>query len=200
VVGQRALDALDVAPAVLGAEGERVYFVMFTTPAEARGQGGFMGNYAEITIDQGRIEMTEFGSDEDLNAAGERPRRLVDAPEDWLARYGPFGFAMGPDKVVGEVPWKNITMSPNFPATAQVVAELYPQSGGREIDGVISLDVFALEQLVGLVGPLEIDGAPEPLTADNTSQFLLFDQYRAENMRPAATCSSKSPAGRSNVS
>jgi hypothetical protein len=96
VVGQRALDALAVAPAVLGAEGERVYFVMFTTPAEARGQGGFMGNYAEITIDQGRIEMTEFGSDEDLNAAGERPRKLVDAPEDWLARYGPFGFADGP--------------------------------------------------------------------------------------------------------
>jgi hypothetical protein len=181
VVGQRALDALDVAPAVLGAEGERVYFVMFTTPAEARGQGGFMGNYAEITIDQGRIEMTEFGSDEDLNAAGERPRRLVGAPEDWLARYGPFGFAMGADKLVGEVPWKNITMSPNFPATAQVVAELYPQSGGKEIDGVISLDVFALEQLVGLVGPLEITGAPEPLTTDNTSQFLLFDQYSAEN-------------------
>ncbi len=68
-------------------------------------------------------------------------------------------------------------MSPNFPATAQVVAELYPQSGGQEIDGVISLDVFALEQLVGLVGPLEPDSAPKPLTADNTAQFLLVDQY-----------------------
>jgi hypothetical protein len=182
VVGQRALEALDAAPAVLGADGDRVYFVMFTTPAEARGQGGFMGNYAEITVDQGRIEMTEFGSDEDLNAAGERPRRLVNAPEDWLARYGPFGFQMGSDKLVSDVPWSNITMSPNFPATAQVVAELYPQSGGREIDGVISLDVFALEQLVGLVGPLEIDGAPEPLTAANTSQFLLVDQYFQEDI------------------
>jgi hypothetical protein len=182
VVAQHVLDALDVAPAVLGAHGERVYFVMFTTPAEARGQGGFMGNYAEITIDQGRIEMTEFGRHTDLNQAGDRPRKLVDAPEDWLARYGPFGYQQGPDKIVGAVPWSNITMSPNFPSTAQVAAELYPQSGGQEIDGVISLDVYALEQLVGLVGPLEIEGATEPLTVDNTAQFLLVDQYFEEDV------------------
>jgi hypothetical protein len=182
VVAQRALDALDVAPAVLGADGERVYFVMFTTPAEARGQGGFMGNYAEITIDQGRIEMTEFGRHTDLNQTGDRPRKLENAPEDWLARYGPFGYQQGPDKIVGAVPWSNITMSPNFPSTAQVVAELYPQSGGQEIDGVISLDVYALEQLVGLVGPLEIEGAAEPLTVDNTAQFLLVDQYFEEDV------------------
>lgn len=176
-LGDKSLEALRMAPAMLGEGGERVYFVMFATPAEARGQGGFMGNYAELTVTNGKIEMTEFGRHTDLNQAGDRPRKLVDAPADWLARYGSFGFQKGPDRVVGEVPWSNITMSPNFPSTAQVVAELYPQSGGRHIDGVISLDVFALEQLVGLVGPLEIDGVTAPLDAVNTAQFLLFDQY-----------------------
>jgi len=180
-LGAKAVAALDVAPAMLGEDGQRVYFVMFTTPAEARGQGGFMGNYAELTITDGNISMTAFGRHTDLNQAGDRPRKLVNAPQDWLARYGPFGFQKGPDMVVGEVPWSNITMSPNFPSTAQVVAELYPQSGGQAIDGVISLDVFALEQLVGLVGPIEVDGAPEPLTGSNTSQFLLFDQYFIED-------------------
>lgn len=172
-----ALAALHVAPAILGAEDERVYFVMFTTPAEARGQGGFMGNWAELTVHDGRVEMTAFGRPSDLNQAGERPRKLVDAPEDWLARYGQFGYQKGPDKIVGEEPWSNITISAHFPSTALVVDELYSQSGGHRLDGVISLDVFAMERLIGLVGPLELEGAPVTLTGENTAEFLLLDQY-----------------------
>ncbi len=176
-LGDKAVAALEVAPAILGANGERVYLVMFTTPAEARGQGGFMGNYAELTVDDGRITMSNFGRHTDLNEAGDRPRRLVEAPTDWLARYSQFGFRKGPDLVVGEVPWSNITISANFPSTAQVAAELYPQSGGRPIDGVISLDVFATEALVGLIGPLEVEGAAQPLTGATTADFLLLEQY-----------------------
>lgn len=178
--GERVIAALDVAPQMLGAEGERVYLVMFTTPAEARGQGGFMGNWAELSIDDGEIAMTEYGNDEELNEAGPRPRRLEQAPDDWVARYGQFGF-VDADGEVGEVPWKNITMSPNFPATARVAAELYPQSGGRPVDGVFNLDVYALEALIGLVGPIEVEGAPRPLNGRNAAEFLLFEQYLTDD-------------------
>lgn len=178
--GHKVTAALDVAPAMLGADGERVYLVMFTTPAEARGQGGFMGNWAELSIDDGRISMTEYGNDEELNEGGPRPRRLDHAPLDWIQRYGQFGF-VDVDGDVGEVPWKNITMSPNFPSTARVAAELYPESGGREVDGVFGLDVYALEALIGLVGPIEVDGAPRPLTGRNAAEFLLFEQYLTDD-------------------
>lgn len=176
-LGAKAIDALAVAPSMLGADGERVYFLMFTTPAEARGQGGFMGNYAEVTIDDGQIELTEFGRHTRLSAAGERPRRLENAPADWLDRYALAGFRYGEDEHVGDDPWANITISPDFPATAQVVSELYPKSGGRAVDGVFSLDVFALQELIGLVGPIEADGASRPLTGDNAAEYLLVDQY-----------------------
>lgn len=178
-LGDKALAALAVAPAMLGDDGERVYFVMFTTPAEVRGQGGFMGNYAELTVDQGRIAMTAFGRHSDLNRAIEHPVVLEQAPEDWLDMYGQFSFRMGNAGEVGRDPWSMITQSPNFPATASVVNELYPHSGGRELDGVFSIDVFVMEALVDLVGPLEIEGAPEPLTGENTAEFLLLDQYLA---------------------
>lgn len=174
--GDHVVAALEVAPAMLGGDGERVYLVMFTTPAEARGQGGFMGNWAELTIDDGRISMTDHGNDERLNDGGTRPRRLEHAPDDWLARYGQFGF-VNLEGHVGEVPWKNITMSPNFPSTAQVAAELYPKSGGRAVDGVFNLDVYALATLVGLVGPIDVEGVPYPLDGRNTADFLLFEQY-----------------------
>jgi hypothetical protein len=171
-------DALVVAPAMLGADGPRTYFVMFTTPAEARGQGGFMGNWAELAVTDGRIELTRFGRHSDLNDAGSRPRRLTTVPADWLARYGHFGFAKQPGGVVGEQPWHLNTLSPNFPSAAQLVADLYPQSGGRPVDGVFSVDVFAMEALVGTVGPIKVDRAPT-LNGRNTAEFLLLGQYAA---------------------
>lgn len=182
-LGSKAIDALDVAPAMLGADGERVYLVMFTTPAEARGMGGFMGNYAEITIDDGAIEMTDFGTDEQLNRRGDRPRTIT-GPQDWLDRYGQFGFVKGPDEVVGDVPWKNITMSPHFPSTGAVSAALYPQSGGRPVDAIIGLDVYALQAIIGLVGPIDVPRAPRPLTGRNAADYLLVGQYELERSTP----------------
>lgn len=179
-LGLKAIEALEVAPAILGSEGERVYFVMFTTPAEARGQGGFMGNYAEVTIDDGGIELTAFGRHNELSNGGPRPRILEDAPADWLDRYAEAGFRMGPEGLVAGDAWTAITVSPNFPSTGQVVSELYAKSGGREIDGVFSLDVFALEQLIGLVGPVDAPNTPEPLTGTNAADFLLMGQYEFE--------------------
>ena len=39
--------AVQVAPAMLGADGERRYFIAFTTPAETRGLGGVMDNSSD---------------------------------------------------------------------------------------------------------------------------------------------------------
>ncbi len=54
--------AVQVAPAMLGADGERRYFIAFTTPAETRGLGGFMGNWAELTANDGRLAIADFGT------------------------------------------------------------------------------------------------------------------------------------------
>lgn len=167
--------AVELAPEMLGEDDPRAYLVMFTTPAEARGGGGFMGNFAEVTVDDGRISLTRFGRHDDLTRAAGGDLVLNDPPEDWLAIYGPQGFATGIDGPVRDA-WMIIGLSPHFPSTAAVAADLYPQSGGQVVDGVVAFDVFALERLVGLVGPIEI--GERRLTGRNTAEYLLVDQYR----------------------
>ena len=81
-----------------------------------------------------------------FNRATDGTLTLDAAPPDWMHRYGPQGFAIGADARVVRDPWSIINLSPHFPSTAQVIQELYPQSGGRHLDGVFSLDVFALER------------------------------------------------------
>jgi hypothetical protein len=171
-----AVTAVRLAPRMLGAEGVRRYFVAFTTPAEARGMGGFMGNWAILTANDGRLRLAEFGRTRDLNLGGEPPR-YVTGPGDWLAQWGRFGFTNGPGGSTSATPWSNVTISPVFPSTSQVVQELLPQSGGGEVDGVFALDPQVLQSLLALTGPISVEGSDTQLSESNVVEFLLIDQY-----------------------
>jgi hypothetical protein len=172
-----AIDIVDRLPALLGADERRTYLVMFTTPAEARGLGGFAGNWAEITIDDGRVTLSGFGRSDDLDGAAPAGVRTVSGPFDWLERYGVYGFDTEPGGRVGSNPFKNVTMSPLMSSTGRVIADLYPQSGGREVDGVFVADVYALAVLLEFTGAVEVPGADVRLDADNAVEFLLNTQY-----------------------
>jgi len=165
-----ALDATRELPGLLGGDGPRRYLVLITTPVEARARTGFPGNFAEVTFTDGRFEMTRFGRIRDLNTAVLARDRVPapDVPADFLARYGRFN---------ADRDWRNITMSPDFPTVASIATQLYPLSGGRAVDGVMSVDPVGLAALLSFTGPVTVPGAPEPLTAENAAAFLLRHQY-----------------------
>lgn len=165
----RAVRTAHLVPALLGADGPRRYLVLIQTPSEARGSGGFAGDYAEITADQGRLTLIRLGHIADLNIGGApAAQRHIDAPPDWLARYSRFQ----PTST-----WQSINLSPDFPATAQAAASLYPQSGGERVDGVIAIDPAGLAGLLDVAGPVAVTGWPVPLSGANTNQILLYDEY-----------------------
>ncbi|MFT6289462.1 MAG: hypothetical protein ACJAR2_000047 [Ilumatobacter sp.] len=174
----RGLAAVDVAPAMLGKDGERTYFVAFTTPAESRGLGGFMGTWAELSANGGRLKVTRTGPTNELTQGLSSPRPILTGPPDYLARYGQFG-AGGGDTPVSVDFWSNFTLSPDFPSIAAVASELYPESGGVDIDGVIALDVETIARFLDLTGPIEVEGPDGPirLTESNAASYLLRGQY-----------------------
>ena len=176
---QDARDTIYIVPSLLGVDGPRRYFLAFTTPAEARGGGGFMGSWAEVVADRGRITLERSGRTADLNLTG-WPQLRVTGPDDYLARYGSSGFAYPDTGLTAPDVWSVINLSPHFPSTAAVIAELYPQSGGAPLDGVISLDAYALAALVDFTGPIELTTVDQTLDGDNAADFLLYDQYRLE--------------------
>lgn len=168
---QLAAMAAREGPGLLGADGPRHYLVLFTQPAEARGLGGFVGNWAELRAEDGRVEVTTSGRTAALNEAPGRDERVITSPpvpEDYLARYGRFR----PNYY-----FQDITLSPDLPSVAAAVAQVYPQMGGSELDGVLVVDPYALAALLEFTGPIEVDGFPVPLTADNAATILVREQY-----------------------
>ena len=168
-----ARDAVHVAHGLLAPGGSRRYLVLFVTPVEARGRTGFPGNYAELLVEDGKITMPRFGRITELEeGVPGAPPRTITAPgtEEYVARYGPFE---------PQLTWRNVTMSPDLPTVAKVVADLYPQSGGAPIDGVLTVDPAGLAALMRFTTPISVPEIPVPLTGDNTEDFLHLHQYVA---------------------
>jgi len=174
-----AVAATDLAPSLLGANGKRRWLVLFTTPAEARGLGGFPGNWAEVVTENGHISIVKQASIVALiNGGTKKDGRIVHAPEDYLARYGAYGANNGPNGTMKRLFWNNVTLSPDLPTVAGVVADLYQQSGGEPLDGVIVADPYALQGIVSLTGPLTVSSTDTLLSAGNVVDYLLVQQYQ----------------------
>lgn len=162
-----ALQGIDLAPALLGADGPRRYLVVFVTPAELRGAGGFVGSYAEVTADDGRLALGATGSAARLTRDSPTPAPLT-GPQEYLDRYGQYD--AGTDL-------RDLTFSPHFPYDGEVISEVYPQMAGRPIDGVISVDPVALAALLRLTGPIDVPAFGRTLRASDAAEFLLRDNY-----------------------
>ncbi len=173
----KAVYALPLLPDLLGAHGPRRYFLAIQTPSESRATGGLIGSFGEVTADNGQIKLVKFGHLADLNTGGKPATRTLDAPADYVARYKVFS---------PQTDWSNVNLSPDFPTDADVIAGLYPQSGGAPIDGVISIDPAGLAAMLRVIGPVSVAGWPVPITADNAVQVLLYDQYATVSSDAAA--------------
>ncbi len=165
--GRRTEAAVRVVPGLLGAEGPRRYLVLFGTPAESRGLGGFAGAYGVLTADAGRVELETTGRTVDLAASGGTPIEV----EEYLQRYG----ALAPAQNLG-----NVTASPDFPSVAAVASQVFPAPAGADVagfDGVLYVDPYGLAALLSITGAVEVPGLPFALDQWNAAPFLLTDQY-----------------------
>jgi hypothetical protein len=172
-----ALTAVRLAPELLGAEGPRRYLVLFTTPSESRGLGGFVGNYAELTVDDGRLSMSRFGRSEDLDHQAQQAGARITGHDEFLRQYGRFGFDTDGRGRVGDAAFRNLAMTPNFPWVGEIAADLYAQTTGREVDGTIAMDPYVVAELLEYSGPIQLTKLDQQLTEDNAALFLLRDQY-----------------------
>ncbi|MEX2625967.1 MAG: DUF4012 domain-containing protein, partial [Ilumatobacteraceae bacterium] len=164
-------------PDMLGAEEPRRYFLAFVNPAEARAHSGLMGNWSELTIDDGRLRVTRNGRTAQLQGALNRKDVFVDQPPEFFDRLGPVGAGDPPEVPVQPDLWANITSSPDMATVGPVMATMYEAEAGHPVDGVFVVDPAGIAALLRITGPIEIDEVDEELTAENVEQFLLLDQY-----------------------
>ncbi len=161
-----AADLLEVMPAFLGEDGPRTYLVGAAALSELRASGGLMGSWTLMTADEGRMRFEDFIATTDLPVVEQQVRPPT---EEFGTRYGSLG---------GLYNWANVNLSPDFPAVAQVLLDLYEQSADIDLDGVIVADTVVFERLSERAGGIEVPGFGR-VAPEDTLRFVGLDAYDA---------------------
>ncbi len=168
-----AIEAAQLVPPLLGADGPKRYFVALLNPNEARGTGGLMGNYLIISADSGRITVEEVGSNGDLPNVPYTPPELG---AQFIKRY-----ESGPRLV------PNLNISPHHPAAGLLWQKSWQEKTGEVLDGAISADVVALGDLLTATGEQVTLPDGGSLSGAELTDFALtgiYEKFPAVDRRP----------------
>ncbi|MEK7105473.1 MAG: DUF4012 domain-containing protein [Patescibacteria group bacterium] len=148
---------------ILGAGAPMRYLVLFQNNNEIRPTGGFIGSFAELTVENGEIVGMEVpgGGSYDLQGS---LQDFVAAPEPLQVVRGRFEF-------------QDANWFPDFPTSAQKLLEFYDHAGGPTVDGVLAVNATYVADLISLLGPVEMTSYGRTIDSEN---FLLETQKIVE--------------------
>ena len=160
-----AQDRLVKASAVTGVvarilAGPQTYVVLATNNAEMRAGSGTFLEVGAATTSNGSITLANFTPSGDVVV----PSIPVtgDQERNWGWLYPSRDF-------------RNLGFTPQFDVTASLAAQMWTAATGQAVDGVLSLDVAGVRQLMTATGPVVVNG--QTIDADGVEQYLLHDQY-----------------------
>jgi hypothetical protein len=160
---ERAGQGLKLAADLYGPSGTTRWFLAFQNPAELRGTGGLIGEYGILESSPTGPELVKIDHYDGLN---ERTNEGVRLPKQVTARYE--RFAIGRD-------WTAVNIPPDMPTVGRIITELYEQTTGDRIDGVIAADPLAVAGILRVAGPIQAAGVW--LDADSVAEETLVRAY-----------------------
>lgn len=140
-------------PHLLGIDEPRHYLILAQNNHELRGTGGFITSIGYLTVSNGEVSGLEFADSYTL----ERTDLTYPTAPLPMQRY----------LHMKQTLLRDVNWSPDFPTTARLAQAIYAQSTGQPVDGVLTLDLQAVELLIGAVTPLTVPGVAEAITPEN---------------------------------
>ena len=168
---QLANDFLRLLPQLLALNDKRRYLIVFQNNFELRPTGGFIGSFALVTFEKGNL--LDFHV-EDVYTADGQLKGHVDPPEP-IAKY------------LGEGGWylRDANWDPHFPTTAQRLQWFLEKELHQTTDGVVALNLNAVQLFLEAVGPIQLPDYQETITAQNI--FERAEYYAELQFFPGST-------------
>ena len=138
---------------VLGKDGRKTYLVLFQNNMEIRPTGGFIGSFAIVTFEGGR--MTDFSVSDVYSADGQLKGHIE--PPKPIKDY------------LGEANWflRDSNWDPDFPTSAKRAEWFIDKEIGRAVDGVIAIDLSPVKDALAVMGPMFLPDYNMDVTTEN---------------------------------
>lgn len=144
---------LEKAPVILGATRPTSYLILFQNNMELRPTGGFIGSFAILTFDGGRLTNIDV---QDVYSADGQLKGHIEPP-------API------NKYLGEANWylRDANWDPDWPTTAARVEWFLGKEIDKSVDGVVGIDLEVAKRLLKITGPIKISDFNEVVSADD---------------------------------
>ena len=162
VTGYQRADRL--LPGLLGYEGRKRFLVLPQNDTELFPSGGLISSYAIATFNEGRLERVDLEYFGVLFDRWQAQTAEYVAPPAPLKQYLKQDYSWG----LGEAGWY-----PDFPTTAALARSFVSKGGAPPTDGTIAIYLQFIQNLLALLGPLEVPDFGVTVTADNVSDLTL---------------------------
>lgn len=154
---------VQLAPAMLGADGDRQYLLLFQNNAELRAGGGIPGAVALLNVNDGSVALGDQRSGQSF---GPYPESVLPLDDGTKGLYG---------EITGQY-MQDVTLTPRFDVSGKLAQAMWQRETGQRINGVIAIDPVTLGYLLQATGPVQL-ATGDTLTSDNAVKLLLSDAY-----------------------
>ncbi len=140
-------------------EGEQHWLIIFQNSDELRATGGFMGSYALVHLEDGKL--TEIVVEDIYDADGQF-EGFIEAPPG-VNKY----LSSNRGLRLPDANW-----DPDFANSAQQILRFFSLGKRSNIDGVIAVNLNVAESLLALVGPIKLPDYETEVTSDTIATVL----------------------------
>ncbi|MDO8573599.1 MAG: DUF4012 domain-containing protein [Candidatus Daviesbacteria bacterium] len=140
-------------PNLVAVDGSKNYLILLQNNMELRPAGGFIGSFAKISFEGGKLKKLTvndiYAIDGALPLHVEPPKEIKEdlGQKNWYLR---------------DSNWES-----DFPTSARQAEWFYTKETGETVEGVIAMDVSAMEKLLEAIGPLNLPDYNEKITSEN---------------------------------
>jgi hypothetical protein len=155
---------------ILGAKSKKTYLIIFQNNMELRPTGGFIGSFALLTIEGGRVIDLNI---QDVYSADGQLKGHVEPP-----------FPI--KKYLGEAGWylRDSNWDPDFENTAGKIEWFLEKEIDQKVDGVFAIDLEVIKELLKVTGPITL--TDYDITIDQNNVYETTQSQVEDNFFPGS--------------
>ncbi len=149
----KARAASFIIPEITAVDGKKSYLVLIQNNLELRATGGFIGSYAKLDFEKGKISNIKVDDIYNLDGG----LNDVVLPPAFLASD------LGQQRLF----LRDANYEPDFPTSARTAQVFYRKEAGESVNGVLALDLSGSGNLLDAVGGLDLPEYGEHVNGSN---------------------------------
>jgi Protein of unknown function (DUF4012) len=166
---ERGQAYLEAGEELLGYSEEANFLLLFQDSTEPRPNGGFTGNYALLTLQEGKLTNFRFEDSYVLDDNYTNKGGYIAVPDIYTGWwFSNFSWGL-----------RDVSLTPDFPETARAALNIAKQAGLSEpLKGVIAITPALVQKFLQKTGTIYIPEYQEEITAENLIAKLHYYHLR----------------------